>query len=108
MEGIQFQLARSAGANVRNVSARSTNNKNLTVGRSVNSPSLQSNYNYETPREQTVVKTKKPSWWNDPERKRKRRVASYKLYAAEAKFKHSMKKGLRWFKIKCIKIVTSI
>jgi hypothetical protein len=105
MEGFHYQLARSAGTNLQN--ARSANNKNLSIGRSVNSPSLHSNYNYEMPRERAVVKTKKISWWNDPERKRKRRVANYKLYATEAKFKHSVKKRFRWLKIKCIKIVTS-
>jgi hypothetical protein len=108
MEGLHYQLARSAGTNLQNVNARNANNKNLSIGRSVNSPSLHSNYNYEMPREHAVVKkTKKTSWWNDPERKRKRRVANYKLYATEAKFKHSVKKRFRWLKIKCIKIVTS-
>ncbi|KAJ7973289.1 DUF3511 domain protein [Quillaja saponaria] len=48
------------------------------------------------------------SWWNDPELKRKRRVASYKFYAAEGKLKHSLKKGFRWLKIKCIRIVRKL
>ncbi|KAE9593714.1 hypothetical protein Lalb_Chr18g0046031 [Lupinus albus] len=54
-----------------------------------------------------VKKSKDSSWWNDPERKRKRRVTKYKFYAAEGRFKYSIKKGLRWIKIKCIKIVSS-
>ncbi|RDY07892.1 hypothetical protein CR513_07938, partial [Mucuna pruriens] len=57
---------------------------------------------------QMVTKPKNTSWWNDPEKKRKRRVAKYKLYAAEGKLKHSLKKGLRWIKIKCIKIARNL
>lgn len=106
MEGLQHQLGQSAGTNLHDTNAR--NNKNLSVGRSFNSPSLHSNYNYYTSRERSVVKTKSTSWWNDPERKRKRRVANYKFYTAEGKFKHSVKKGLRWLKIKCIKIVNNL
>lgn len=108
MERFQYRLARSTGNNLPDINARSMNNNNsLEVGRSVNSPSLYSNYNYETSRERPVAKTKTPSWWNDPERKRKRRVVNYKFYAAEGKFKRSVKKGFRWFKVKCMKIVTS-
>lgn len=45
------------------------------------------------------------SWWNDPEMKRKRRVAKYKLYAAEGKVKSSFKNGFRWLRHKCSKMV---
>ncbi|KAL0719895.1 hypothetical protein Bca4012_069219 [Brassica carinata] len=38
-------------------------------------------------------------WWNDPEIKRKRRVAKYKLYSAEGKVKKSLKKSYKWIKI---------
>ncbi|KAJ1385609.1 hypothetical protein SESBI_41573 [Sesbania bispinosa] len=38
------------------------------------------------------------SWWKDNEMKRKRRVAKYKLYAAEGRLKTSLKKGFRSFK----------
>ncbi|KAF8038872.1 hypothetical protein BT93_B1428 [Corymbia citriodora subsp. variegata] len=43
----------------------------------------------------------KASWWNDPEKKRKRRVARYKLYSVEGRFKASFKQGFRWLKRKC-------
>ncbi|CAL9003293.1 unnamed protein product [Prunus brigantina] len=52
-------------------------------------------------------RSSKPSklWWNDPELKRRGRVARYKLYGAEGKVKRSLKKGYRWFKRKCLEIV---
>lgn len=52
-------------------------------------------------------RSSKPSklWWNDPELKRRGRVARYKLYGAEGKIKRSLKKGYRWFKSKCLEIV---
>jgi len=110
MEGLQYQLARSAGTNLHDANVRSIINNKLWVKRSVNSPSLCSNYNYETSRERFVVKKKKKknmSWWNDPERKRNRRVARYKFYVTEGKLKRSLKKGFRWLKVKCIKISAS-
>ncbi|GLT90176.1 hypothetical protein SLE2022_081220 [Rubroshorea leprosula] len=45
------------------------------------------------------------SWWNDPEMKRKRRVARYKIYTLEGKIKGSIKKASRWIKKKCSKLV---
>ncbi|XP_048626177.1 uncharacterized protein LOC125593864 [Brassica napus] len=47
-------------------------------------------------------------WWNDPEIKRKRRVAKYKLYSAEGKVKKSLKKSYKWIKIQCAKIIHGI
>ncbi|KAL9356004.1 hypothetical protein Peur_049257 [Populus x canadensis] len=44
------------------------------------------------------VARKSSSWWNSPETKRKKRVARYKLYAAEGRVKSSVKKGFRWVK----------
>ncbi|QCD98424.1 uncharacterized protein LOC114191125 [Vigna unguiculata] len=55
-----------------------------------------------------VRKSKSVWWWNEAERKRQRRVARYKFYATEGKIKHSFKKGFRWFKLKCIRIVTNL
>ncbi|KAF8010433.1 hypothetical protein BT93_J1151 [Corymbia citriodora subsp. variegata] len=43
----------------------------------------------------------KASWWNNSEKKRKRRVARYKFYSVEGKFKASFKQGFRWLKRKC-------
>ncbi|GLJ39821.1 hypothetical protein SUGI_0814080 [Cryptomeria japonica] len=37
---------------------------------------------------------------NDPEIKRKKRVASYKVFAVEGKLKSSMKNSFRWLKTK--------
>ncbi|RZC48632.1 hypothetical protein C5167_017054 [Papaver somniferum] len=45
------------------------------------------------------------SWsFNDPEMKRRRRVAQYKYYAVEGKLKSSFRKGFRWVKRKCSNI----
>lgn len=44
------------------------------------------------------------SWWNDPEMKRRRRVAKYKLYSVEGRFKASIKRGFHWIKHKCSEI----
>ncbi|KAJ9190350.1 hypothetical protein P3X46_001566 [Hevea brasiliensis] len=39
------------------------------------------------------------SWiFNDPELQRKKRVASYKVYAMEGKMKGSLRKSFRWIK----------
>ncbi|KAL6139169.1 hypothetical protein ACLB2K_064446 [Fragaria x ananassa] len=46
-------------------------------------------------------------WWNDAEVKRRRRVAKYKLYGAEGKMEMSFKRGYRWFKKKCLQIVSN-
>ncbi|KAJ9185979.1 hypothetical protein P3X46_005544 [Hevea brasiliensis] len=49
---------------------------------------------------QTII-----SLWNAPETKRKKRVAQYKLYGIEGKVKCSLKKGFRWIKKTCSRIV---
>ncbi|KAJ3676084.1 hypothetical protein LUZ60_003496 [Juncus effusus] len=53
------------------------------------------------------TEAKSASIWcfNDPEMKRKRRVASYKSYSVEGKVKNSIKKGYRWIKIKCSELI---
>ncbi|XP_072959911.1 uncharacterized protein [Typha angustifolia] len=43
--------------------------------------------------------------FSDPEMKRRRRVASYKVYSVEGKVKSSLKKGFRWIKVKCSEII---
>ncbi|PKA58383.1 hypothetical protein AXF42_Ash013889 [Apostasia shenzhenica] len=42
---------------------------------------------------------------SDPEMKRRRRVAGYKIYTMEGKVKASLRKGLRWIKGKCSELV---
>ncbi|RCV23663.1 hypothetical protein SEVIR_5G023733v4 [Setaria viridis] len=44
--------------------------------------------------------------FGDPEMKRRRRVAGYKVYAVEGKVKASIRRGLRWFKRKCSGILS--
>ncbi|KAF8392622.1 hypothetical protein HHK36_022970 [Tetracentron sinense] len=44
----------------------------------------------------------KKSWsFNDPEMKRRKRIAKYKVYTVEGKVKASFRKGFRWIKNKC-------
>ncbi|CAK7356888.1 unnamed protein product [Dovyalis caffra] len=46
------------------------------------------------------------SWsFNDPELRRKRRVANYKVYAMEGKMKGSFRKSFRWIKDTCTQVV---
>ncbi|OIT01859.1 PREDICTED: uncharacterized protein LOC109228207 [Nicotiana attenuata] len=47
----------------------------------------------------------KPWGFNDPEMKRRKRIAKYKVYTIEGKFKTSIRNGLRWFKNKCSEII---
>ncbi|KAL6216814.1 hypothetical protein ACLB2K_010032 [Fragaria x ananassa] len=47
----------------------------------------------------TVSRSKSSSWaLSDPELQRKKRVASYKMYAVEGKMKGSFRKSFRWLK----------
>ncbi|XWS46583.1 hypothetical protein CRYUN_Cryun14cG0080500 [Craigia yunnanensis] len=46
-----------------------------------------------------------PWGFTDPEMKRKKRIAKYKVYTVEGKVKASLRKGLRWIKNKCSLIV---
>src|ERR1044072_7456527 len=70
-------------------------NNNLWVGRSNtnnNHPPPLNQYDLSRYRSvKTVRKSSSSWWWNDPERKRQRRVAKYKLYSAEGRCKHSVK-----------------
>ncbi|KAL2941155.1 E3 ubiquitin-protein ligase makorin [Bienertia sinuspersici] len=45
------------------------------------------------------------TWYNNPEQKRKRRMAKYKIYSIEGKVKNTFKKGYCWFKRKCFYII---
>ncbi|MBA0563056.1 hypothetical protein Golob_008062 [Gossypium lobatum] len=47
----------------------------------------------------------KPWGFTDPEMRRKKRIAKYKVYTVEGKMKASLSKGLRWIKNKCSQIV---
>ncbi|WCJ22288.1 hypothetical protein M5689_004383 [Euphorbia peplus] len=47
-----------------------------------------------------------PPWgFTDPEMKRKKRIAKYKVYTVEGKVKTTIKNGLRWIKNKCSRII---
>ncbi|XP_010546758.1 PREDICTED: uncharacterized protein LOC104818741 [Tarenaya hassleriana] len=91
------------------------------VRESIKSRSQPSNSNtwqkisYKQPSSLSSIKQKRSShstsikgWWNDPEAKRKRRVAKYKFYSAEGKVKTTLKRGYRWIKNQCSKIIHSI
>ncbi|KFK37980.1 hypothetical protein AALP_AA3G054700 [Arabis alpina] len=60
------------------------------------------------PRRSSSRSTSLKGWWNDPEIKRKRRVAKYKLYSAEGRMKQSLRKSYKWIKIQCSKFIHGI
>ena len=98
--------------NLHDVNVRTLNGNKMWVVRSETGTSA-SNYCEACPRRERNIEivSKSPrhaSWWNDNEAKRKRRVAKYKLYAAEGKLKSSLKKRFRSIKVTCMKIVTSL
>ncbi|KAL6339671.1 hypothetical protein AAG906_034756 [Vitis piasezkii] len=47
----------------------------------------------------------KPWDFGDPDMRRRKRIAKYKVYTVEGKVKSSLRKGLRWFKNKCHEII---
>lgn len=53
----------------------------------------------------TSVSSSKGWSFNDPELQRKKRVASYKVYAVEGKMKGSLKKSCRWLKDRYTQVV---
>ncbi|KDP28226.1 hypothetical protein JCGZ_13997 [Jatropha curcas] len=58
------------------------------------------------PRATRQTRTTSTPWgFSDPETKRKKRIAKYKVYTVEGKVKTSLKNGLRWIKNKCSKII---
>ncbi|KAL2323688.1 hypothetical protein Fmac_028067 [Flemingia macrophylla] len=46
-----------------------------------------------------------PWSFGEPETKRKKRIARYKVYAVEAKVKASLRNGIRWIKVTCSRLV---
>ncbi|CAK9321848.1 unnamed protein product [Citrullus colocynthis] len=78
---------------------------NQSQKRAIVDPSFVKRHVAMTMSESSKSSTKK-SWWKKPEMKRRRRVAKYKLYAVEGKVKSSIKKGIRWFKTKCSRIIS--
>jgi hypothetical protein len=65
--------------------------------------SPESSYNWKG-----QIKNKKstPSWslYSDPEMKRKKRVATYKVFTVEGKVKQTVRSGCRWLKAKYIEM----
>ncbi|GFZ04554.1 DUF3511 domain protein, putative [Actinidia rufa] len=47
----------------------------------------------------------KPWGFTDPEMKRRKRIARYKVYTMEGRVKASIRNGLRWIKNKCSEMV---
>ncbi|KAG6557347.1 hypothetical protein Mapa_001276 [Marchantia paleacea] len=73
-------------------------------------PSYPGSYagSYEEPYQMKRYKTSKSRTWDlgmtDPEVKRKKRVASYKVFTVEGKVKASVRSGFRWIKNKYIEV----
>ncbi|XP_027368034.1 uncharacterized protein LOC113873875 [Abrus precatorius] len=47
----------------------------------------------------------KPWSFGDPETKRRKRIARYKVYAVEGKVKTTLRNGIRWVKHTCSRLV---
>lgn len=47
----------------------------------------------------------KPWSFGDPQAKRRKRIAKYKVYAVEGKVKATLRNGIRWIKQTCSRIV---
>merc|ERR1712137_81107 len=99
MEEIRYR-SYGAGRKLEIVTVRNLSENKMYLSRSYPSPIR---YHSVKPRRKTSPTVKK--WWDNPEMKRRRRVAKYKLYSAEGKVKSSLKKGFCWIKRKCIMIV---
>lgn len=54
--------------------------------------------------QRSVARPSEKSWWSDPEAKRMRRVARYKLYGAEGRLKASVRSGFCWLKRQCAQV----
>ncbi|KAK4406960.1 hypothetical protein Sango_0277000 [Sesamum angolense] len=57
------------------------------------------------PGEAAAAAAAKPWGFSDPEMKRRKRIAKYKVYSVEGRVKASIRKGLRWIKNKCSEII---
>ncbi|XP_028751500.1 uncharacterized protein LOC114751946 [Neltuma alba] len=62
--------------------------------------------NYKFKKGRSTNSSSSKSWsFADPELQRKKRVASYKVYAAEGKLKGSLRKSFKWLKDKYARVV---
>lgn len=111
MERIERHRSDESRRNAEMVTTRSNRVKEKKEARSGRCNSWSNDHTAANQRKEHTVKVMKrskksskvsiKSWWNDPEMKRKRRVASYKFYGAQG----NLKKSFRWFKTKCTMIV---
>ncbi|GMY21852.1 hypothetical protein FCV25MIE_17093 [Fagus crenata] len=105
MEETRYRSYGGGGRDLEIVTVRNLSENKLYVGgrsRPSFDPSLYHMSKSRTSSKPSPLAVKK--WWNDPERKRKRRVAKYKLYGTEGKLKSSIKKGYHWVKKTCIRM----
>ncbi|CAJ2631952.1 unnamed protein product [Trifolium pratense] len=56
------------------------------------------------PSQYSTQGSEKPWRFSDPETKRKKRIAKYKVHSVEGKVKATLQKGIRWIKKKCSRI----
>ncbi|KAM3752509.1 hypothetical protein ACB098_03G024400 [Castanea mollissima] len=108
MEHSRYRSNGTGGRNLEIVTARNLAENKIYVGGRSRPPFDPRMINYngtskKSSRTSSTLTLKK--WWNDPESKRKRRVAKYKLYSAEGKIKSSFKKGYCWIRRTCIMMV---
>lgn len=61
--------------------------------------------NYSIPdRSKSKAMSRSTSWFADPETKRRKRVAKYKLVSMEGKAKQTVRNSFRWLKAKYIAV----
>ncbi|EEF47301.1 uncharacterized protein LOC8265155 [Ricinus communis] len=88
------------------VSGKSFCNSNqiyATRGHSPNQPPIPTHAT--RPRKSASTATAPWGGFGDPEMKRKKRIAKYKVYTVEGKVKTSLRNGLHWIKNKCSQII---
>ncbi|GMI98871.1 hypothetical protein like AT2G47480 [Hibiscus trionum] len=85
----------------KNTSVVGSNSNQIFSGTRSRSPDLPP----VPPRTSQASSSSKPWGFTDPEMKRKKRIAKYKVYTVEGKVKASFRKGLRWIKNKCSQVV---
>ncbi|CAI9090554.1 OLC1v1025354C1 [Oldenlandia corymbosa var. corymbosa] len=100
-------------SNVYVIRSRTNNNNDLandhnhhhfeSPGRTYQHQGVSKPASYNTHKSSTSKAT--TLWMDYRQFKRKKRIATYKLYAYEGKVKNSFKNGIRWIKLKCRKIV---
>ncbi|XP_068660607.1 uncharacterized protein [Aristolochia californica] len=100
--------AQTADRKFEVVSGKTFSTNQIVIGRSLasNQAQVSSTRSPDPAPRRVKSKTSSKGWgFKDPELKRRKRVATYKVYSMEGKVKASFRKGIRWIKDKCSDLV---